>query len=99
MRDRPATNIICLLTTSAALALVFLFAGCGGGSGGGRQFLSIGTAGTGGIYYPLGGAIASRLSIADPIRQYTAEVTGGSVGLLKPPTYSSTHSPRFWPWK
>jgi TRAP transporter TAXI family solute receptor len=66
-------------TTSAALALVFLFAGCGGGSGGGRQFLSIGTAGTGGIYYPLGGAIASRLSIADPNRQYTAEVTGGSV--------------------
>lgn len=59
----------------AALA-VFLLAGCGGE--GGRQFLSLGTAGTGGIYYPLGGAIASRLSIADPDRQYTAEVSGGS---------------------
>ena len=68
-----------MMTMSAASALVFLLAGCGDGSGGGRQFLSIGTAGTGGIYYPLGGAIASRLSVADPNRQYTAEVTGGSV--------------------
>lgn len=59
----------------AALA-VSLFAACGGE--GGRQFLSLGTAGTGGIYYPLGGAIASRLSIADSARQYTAEVSGGS---------------------
>jgi len=41
--------------------------------------LSLGTAGTGGIYYPLGGAIASRLSVADSAHQYTAEVTGGSV--------------------
>ena len=49
-------------------------------SGEGRvEFLSLGTAGTGGIYYPLGGAIASRLSIADSARQYTAEVSGGSV--------------------
>jgi TRAP transporter TAXI family solute receptor len=68
----------------AALACVFpafpmLLVGCGEGSGGGRQFLSIGTAGTGGIYYPLGGAIASRLSMTDPNRRYTAEVTGGSV--------------------
>lgn len=45
----------------------------------GQEFMSLGTAGTGGIYYPLGGAIASRLSIADDARQYTAEVTGGSV--------------------
>ncbi len=50
-----------------------------GGEGGGVEFLSLGTAGTGGIYYPLGGAIASRLSLADPGRQYTAEVSGGSV--------------------
>ena len=54
-------------------------AGCGDGSGGGRQFRSIGTAGTGGIYYPLGGTIASRLSVLDSTSQYTAEVTGGSV--------------------
>ncbi len=56
-----------------------LAAGCGDGSGGGRQFRSIGTAGTGGIYYPLGGTIASRLSVLDSASQYTAEVTGGSV--------------------
>jgi TRAP transporter TAXI family solute receptor len=41
--------------------------------------MSFGTAGTGGIYYPLGGAIASRLSLADSNHQFTAEVTGGSV--------------------
>lgn len=61
------------------LLLSFLLVGCGGGNGGGRQFLSIGTAGTGGIYYPIGGALASRLSIRDSVRQFTAEVTGGSV--------------------
>lgn len=44
-----------------------------------RTFLSIGTAGTGGLYYPLGGALAARLSAADTSRRYTAEVTGGSV--------------------
>ena len=54
--------------------------GCGDGTGGGRRaFLSLGTAGTGGIYYPIGGALASRLSLADSLRRYTAEVTGGSV--------------------
>ena len=41
--------------------------------------MSLGTAGTGGIYYPLGGAIASRMSVLDSLRQYTAEVSGGSV--------------------
>lgn len=61
----------------AAGALALLLAACGGE--GSRQFLSIGTAGTGGVYYPLGGAIASRLSLADPSRRYTAEVSGGSV--------------------
>jgi TRAP transporter TAXI family solute receptor len=63
----------------ASVLLAFVVAGCAEAGGAGRRFLSIGTAGTGGIYYPLGGAIASRLSIADPDRQYTAEVTGGSV--------------------
>ncbi len=60
------------------VAAVAVTTACGGGD---RQvqFMSLGTAGTGGIYYPLGGAIASRLSIADSARQYTAEVSGGSV--------------------
>ena len=44
-----------------------------------QEFLSLGTAGTGGIYYPLGGAMAARLSVMDSLRQYTAEVSGGSV--------------------
>ncbi len=39
----------------------------------------MGTGGTGGIYYPLGGAIAAQLSLMDPARQYTAEVSGGAV--------------------
>jgi TRAP transporter TAXI family solute receptor len=60
-----------------ALAATVALTGCGGE--GGVEFLSIGTAGTGGVYYPLGGAIASRMSVADPARQYTAEVSGGSV--------------------
>ncbi|UCC26677.1 MAG: TAXI family TRAP transporter solute-binding subunit [Gemmatimonadales bacterium] len=46
---------------------------------GGREFRSLGTGGTGGVYYPLGGALASQMSLADSTRQYTAEVTGGSV--------------------
>ena len=60
--------------SSIALVLV----ACAG-EGGGRTFMSIGTAGTGGLYYPIGGALASRLSIRDSARTYTAEVTGGSV--------------------
>lgn len=44
-----------------------------------QEFRSLGTAGTGGIYYPLGGAMAARMSLNDPLRQFTAEVSGGSV--------------------
>ena len=63
-----------------AAVVAFVTTACSSGAdGGSSRFLSLGTAGTGGIYYPLGGAIASRLSIADPAHQYTAEVTGGSV--------------------
>ena len=68
-------KILCNKPVTSLLACLFLLAGCGDG----QQFLSLGPAGTGGIYYPLGGALASRMSLADPIRQYTAEVSGGSV--------------------
>lgn len=70
-------SAVCAVSAAfAALAL----SGCGGAERGApRRFFSIGTAGTGGVYYPLGGALAARLSVADPQRQYTAEVTGGSV--------------------
>ncbi|MBI2317644.1 MAG: TAXI family TRAP transporter solute-binding subunit, partial [Betaproteobacteria bacterium] len=48
-----------------------------------RINISIGTGGTGGVYYPLGGGIASVLSKYVPGLQATAEVTGGSVDNLK----------------
>jgi len=60
------------------IVLVLALSGACGGEGS-REFLSLGTAGTGGVYYPLGGAIASRMSLADSTRRYTAEVSGGSV--------------------
>ena len=44
--------------------------------------LSIATGGTGGVYYPLGGGLASVLSKHVPGMQATAEVTGGSVDNL-----------------
>jgi TRAP transporter TAXI family solute receptor len=47
------------------------------------QNLSIGTGGTGGVYYPMGGGIADMLSKHVPGMQATAEVTGGSVDNLK----------------
>lgn len=67
-----------LIRRALAGAMLFSLMACGDG-GPPRQFLSLGTGGTGGIYYPLGGALASRLSLADSTRQFTAEVTGGSV--------------------
>lgn len=63
---------------SLVLCTSLFLAACSG-DGPRTEFLSLGTAGTGGIYYPLGGAIASLMSIADSSRQYTAEVTGGAV--------------------
>ena len=45
--------------------------------------LSIGTGGTGGVYYPLGGGMANVLSKTIPGMQASAEVTGGSVDNLK----------------
>ena len=47
------------------------------------QNISIATGGTGGVYYPMGGAMASILSKNLPGIQATAEVTGGSVDNLK----------------
>jgi TRAP transporter TAXI family solute receptor len=47
------------------------------------QNISIATGGTGGVYYPLGGGVASVLSKYVPGMQATAEVTGGSVDNLK----------------
>ncbi len=47
------------------------------------RFLSIATGGTGGVYYPYGGALARLISEKIPNTQATAEVTGASVDNLK----------------
>ena len=47
------------------------------------QNISIGTGGTGGVYYPMGGGLANLLSKYVSGMQATAEVTGGSVDNLK----------------
>ena len=49
----------------------------------GAQQISIATGGTGGVYYPLGGALAAALQKNIPGLTATAEVTGGSVDNLK----------------
>lgn len=48
-----------------------------------QQQISIGTGGTGGVYYPLGGGMANILTKKLPGMQVTAEVTGASVDNLK----------------
>jgi TRAP transporter TAXI family solute receptor len=48
-----------------------------------QRFLSIATGGTGGIYYPYGGAMARVISEGLPNVNVTAEVTGASVDNLK----------------
>jgi TRAP transporter TAXI family solute receptor len=67
---------------AAALAVV-LSAGLALAAHAQQKTMSIGTGGTGGVYYPLGGAIANVLSKNLPNMQATAEVTGGSVDNLK----------------
>src|SRR5215210_6557859 len=68
---------------NGAAALAFMAALGGGTAEAQQKTLSIGTGGTGGVYYPLGGAIANVLSKNLPGVQATAEVTGGSVDNLK----------------
>ena len=70
------TVAILAMTISAGLA----FAGVAHAQ---QKTMSIGTGGTGGVYYPLGGAVANVLSKNLPNVQATAEVTGGSVDNLK----------------
>lgn len=70
-------NIIKSLALAAAALLAF------NGYAQEKINLSIGTGGTGGVYYPLGGGMANVLSKYVPGMQATAEVTGGSVDNLK----------------
>ncbi|MCC6197787.1 MAG: TAXI family TRAP transporter solute-binding subunit [Burkholderiales bacterium] len=66
----------------AALAATALTIACAAGAQQGNR-ISITTGGTGGVYYPLGGGMASILSKYVPGLSATAEVTGGSVDNLK----------------
>jgi TRAP transporter TAXI family solute receptor len=66
-----------LLAAGLAVALA------GGAALAQQKTIAIGTGGTGGVYYPLGGAVANVLSKNLPGVQATAEVTGGSVDNLK----------------
>jgi TRAP transporter TAXI family solute receptor len=75
--------LTCVLKGAAALAVVLqagLFAPPAVAQ---QKTIAIGTGGTGGVYYPLGGAVANVLSKHLPGVQANAEVTGGSVDNLK----------------
>ncbi|HEX4926962.1 MAG TPA: TAXI family TRAP transporter solute-binding subunit [Burkholderiales bacterium] len=70
-------------TALRALALCAAAATAGLAPSAFAQNLSIGTGGTGGVYYPLGGGMAAVLSKYVDGMQATAEVTGGSVANLQ----------------
>lgn len=76
-RSAPSARGRGALTVALTAGLIAGVGACSGGEP--AAFHSIGTGGTGGVYYPLGGALAARLSAADSAGRYTAEVTGGSV--------------------
>ena len=68
---------VALVATIAALGLV------SAGAQDKKTRISIGTGGTGGVYYPLGGGLASILSKYVPGVEATAEVTAGSIANLQ----------------
>src|SRR5712672_206829 len=76
MLNRTAQSLVaCVLTIGAVLLAGSAFSQ--------QKTIAIGTGGTGGVYYPLGGGLANLLSKHLPGYQATAEVTGGSVDNLK----------------
>lgn len=68
-----------LLLLTATFALPFHYAAAQQN----ESQMAIGTGGTGGVWYPLGGAIANILTKTLPNLTVTAEVTGGSVDNIK----------------
>src|ERR1700716_3514529 len=76
MTTMKRTAAVLAVTFSAGLALAGIVHAQ-------QKTMSIGTGGTGGVYYPLGGAVANVLSKNLPNVQATAEVTGGSIDNLK----------------
>jgi uncharacterized protein len=67
---------LALVATVAAFGLVT-------GHAQDKKRISIGTGGTGGVYYPLGGGLAAALSKYVPGLEATAEVTAGSVANMQ----------------
>lgn len=67
----------------ALLLLAGWLAGCGREGGESTEFLSIGTGGTGGVYYPYGGGLAELWNQHVPGIQVVAEVTGASLENVK----------------
>ncbi|MFC4246983.1 TAXI family TRAP transporter solute-binding subunit [Natribaculum luteum] len=65
-----------VLKSAAAIGSVSVVAGCLGSSD--KEFVTIGTGGTGGVYYPLGGGIADVLNQELDNIEATAEATGAS---------------------
>ena len=76
---RSSLRCVCLSALVASAAI----GACGGGSSGSVRFISIGTGGPGGVYYPYGGALARLISEKLPNVRATAEATGGAVDNLK----------------
>jgi TRAP transporter TAXI family solute receptor len=68
--------------TTALVALVAAFGLATAGAQPTKR-LSIGTGGTGGVYYPLGGGLAAMISKYVPGVEATAEVTAGSIANLQ----------------
>ena len=70
-----------VLAAGAVLAaMVVFFTGCNGNSDvEGKKFLNIGTGGTAGTYYPIGGAMAEILNKEIPGMNASAQSTGASV--------------------
>ena len=67
--------LLCAMAAGLAFAALALAQG--------KISISIGTGGTGGVYYPLGGGLANLLTKYVPGMEASAEVTGGSVDNLK----------------
>jgi TRAP transporter TAXI family solute receptor len=68
---------------SAAAAIGWIAVAASGPAAGQSQIITVGAAGTGGVYYALGGGIANLISRHAPGVTASARVTGGSVDNLK----------------
>jgi len=63
----------------AVVAMAAVLTGCGDDSAAEKKFLNIGTGGTAGTYYPIGGAMAEVLNKDIPGMNASAQSTGASV--------------------